>query len=299
MQKIGDDLFAYQTKYPPDARAEYKYTINGKWELDPLNSNKMDNGVGGENNVFTMPGYSASKWIGFPIDGKTNGSGRIVAPGKIEEFALATKSFGSRKIRVYVPGGNTTARHPVMYFQDGSQYIDRTSAVKIQEHLVEAGKLEPFVMVFIDPQDRMKEYWANDQWADFVANELVPEIDKRYRTVANRDGRAVLGASLGGITSLHIGVRHPDKFSRLGGQSSSFWVDNERVVKELEKLDPATAKFKFYIDDGTFEGVDDSRRVNVMLRGKGYPVTYVEGGTGHNWTAWRDRLADAFIALMN
>ena len=39
MQKIGDDLFAYQTKLPPNARAEYKYTINGKWELDPLNAN--------------------------------------------------------------------------------------------------------------------------------------------------------------------------------------------------------------------------------------------------------------------
>ena len=35
----------------------------------------------------------------------------------------------------------------------------------------------------------------------------------------------------------------------------------------------------------------------VKCEAKGYPVTYVEGETGHNWTAWRDRLADAFIAL--
>jgi enterochelin esterase-like enzyme len=34
-----------------------------------------------------------------------------------------------------------------------------------------------------------------------------------------------------------------------------------------------------------------------MLRGKGFPVTYREEFTGHNWTSWRDRLADAFIAL--
>ena len=74
-------------------------------------------------------------------------------------------------------------------------------------------------------------------------------------------------------------------------------IDNGRVVKELEKLDPAKTKFRFYLDDGTVEGADDTRRVNVMLRGKGYPVTYVEGETGHNWTAWSDRLADAFVAL--
>jgi len=135
--------------------------------------------------------------------------------------------------------------------------------------------------------------------ADFVANELVPEIDKRYRTIASRDGRATLGASLGGITSLWIGIKHPDKFGRLGGQSSSFWVDNERVAKAIEKLDPATHSFRFYLDDGVFEGIDDSRRINVMLRGKGYKVTYKEGQTGHNWTSWRDRLADAFTGLMN
>ena len=34
-----------------------------------------------------------------------------------------------------------------------------------------------------------------------------------------------------------------------------------------------------------------------ILKAKGFDVTYVEGETGHNWTAWRDRLADAFIAL--
>lgn len=36
-----------------------------------------------------------------------------------------------------------------------------------------------------------------------------------------------------------------------------------------------------------------------MLRGKGFPVKYIEQPTGHNWTSWRDRLADALIALLN
>ncbi|MBA3694258.1 MAG: hypothetical protein H0W77_12610 [Acidobacteria bacterium] len=56
-------------------------------------------------------------------------------------------------------------------------------------------------------------------------------------------------------------------------------------------------KFRFYFDDGRFEGIDDSRRVNVMLRGKGFPVAYREEYAGHNWTGWRDRLAEAFVAL--
>ena len=152
-------------------------------------------------------------------------------------------------------------------------------------------------MVFVDPKERTKEYSASDDYAKFLATEVVPAIDAKYNTIKSRDGRAVLGASLGGITSVWVGLKYPEVFLRIGGQCSSFWIDNERVVKELSKLDAGKTKFRFYFDDGTFEGVDDSRRVNVMLRGKGFPVTYREEFTGHNWTSWGDRLADAFIAL--
>jgi enterochelin esterase family protein len=153
-------------------------------------------------------------------------------------------------------------------------------------------------MVFLDPKDRTKEYWAADDYTKYVATEVVPAIDAKYNTIKTRDGRAVIGASLGGITSLWIGLKYRNVFSRIGGQSSSFWVDNERVGRELAKLDPKDANFTFYLDDGTLEGAEDTRRVVVMLRGKGFPVTYVEGATGHNWTSWRDRLADAYLSLM-
>src|SRR5258706_5443192 len=139
--------------------------------------------------------------------------------------------------------------------------------MEVWSNLVTAKRVKPFIMVFLDPKDRMKEYWANDKWADFVANEVVPEIDRRYHTIQNRDGRATLGASLGGITSLWIGLRHPDKFARPGGQSSSFWVDNERVVKKLEKIDPAKTKFLFYLVHRTLtEGYDKPRRIILLQR---------------------------------
>ena len=151
-------------------------------------------------------------------------------------------------------------------------------------------------MVFLDPKDRNKEYWANDDYAKFLAEEVVPLIDSKYNTIKSRDGRAVLGASLGGITAVNVGLKYPNVFGRIGGQSSSFWIDNERIIKDLEKLDGKT-KFKFYFDDGTLEGVEDSRKVVKILQAKNYDVTYIEAQAGHNWTAWRDRLAEAFIAL--
>jgi enterochelin esterase family protein len=298
MQKISEGLFAYKAKYSPVARVEYKYIIDGKWGLDPLNPNSIDNGVGDRNSVLERIG----RRNGTPVySGSWPSNDAPESAGRFEEFEIVSKQFGRRIIKVYLPKNyaSTSDRFGAAYLHDGTDYINRTKAANTYEALSAGGRVRPYILVFTDPHDRMKEYWANDQWADFVANELVPEIDKRYRTMANRDGRAVIGASLGGITSLNIALRHRDKFTRNGAQSASFWVDNERVLKGLEKLNAGETKFKFYIDDGVFEGVDDSRRVNVMLRAKGYPVTYIEGQTGHNWTAWRDRLADVFVALMN
>jgi glucoamylase len=273
-------------KFPNSARIEYKLIVDGKWITDPLNPNKVDNGVGGENSFFTMPDYKPTEW--------NNAVGQTKYSISIEK--INSKIYGEREVQVYVPEGLSAQNLPVMYLQDGSEYQKRGDAVFIQRNLVKAGKIKPFIMVFLDPKDRNKEYYANDDYAKFVATEVVPVIDAKYKTIKSRDGRAIMGASLGGITSVNAALKHPEVFGRVGGQSSSFWVDNERVVKDLEKLDGKN-KLKFYFDDGTLEGVEDSRKVVEILRKKGFDVTYNEAEAGHNWTAWRDRLADAFTAI--
>jgi glucan 1,4-alpha-glucosidase len=272
--------------FPNSARVEYKLIVDGKWITDPLNPNKVDNGVGGENSFFTMPDYKVSEWA--------NSEGQTKYP--IYSEKINSKIHSEKELEVYVPEGFEKQSLPVLYLQDGGDYQNRADAVFIQRNLVKANKIKPFIMVFLNPKDRMKEYWANDDYANFLAEEVVPMIDSKYNTIKSREGRAVMGASLGGITAVHVGLKYPQVFGRIGGQSSSFWIDNERVVKELEKLDGKT-KFQFYFDDGTLEGVEDSRKVVKILRDKGFDVTYIEGEAGHNWTAWRDRLADAFMAI--
>ncbi len=290
---FSDDgtLKIFSMNFAPTARVEYKLIVEGIWINDPLNPNKVDNGVGGENSFFTMPDYKPTKWIEQKV---LIFAGSLYPTGEIQEVEIDSKIFGKRKVKVYIPRSRQSL--PTLYFQDGSEYINRASAITILSALIRAKKIDPFIMVFIDPKDRMKEYWANDDYAKFLAEEVVPVIDAKYKTIKSRDGRAVLGASLGGITALNVGLKYPNIFGRIGGQSSSFWIDNERVVKDLEKLDGKTP-YKFYFDDGTLEGVEDSRKVVKLLKEKGFDVTYVEGETGHNWTAWRDRLADAFLGV--
>lgn len=295
MRKIGDDLHAVRLDFPPTARIEYKFVVDGKWILDPLNANKIDNGVGGENSFFAMPAYKPTDW-----DKEIEQSPTMP---EIAELEVESAKFGKRIVKIYIPSEyykrGVAPKLPVLYLFDGSDYINRAKAINVLENLIEAKKVEPFMIVFTDPVERMKEYRASDDFADYIAAEVVPAVEKKYFSVikTGRENRALLGASLGGITSVWVALKHPDKFARIGGQSSSFWVDDEKVVKALEKISPEKVKYTFYFDDGAFEGAEDTRRVNVMLRGKGFPVTYIEGETGHTWTSWRDRLADAFIAL--
>jgi enterochelin esterase family protein len=286
------NLKSIRLKFPAAARLEYKLVADGEWILDPENPNRNDNGVGGQNSNFNGPDYRPPAFA----------SGRDELRGRLER--LAVPGDDRRKVQVYLPPGYAAgaSRYPVLYVQDGTQYVTLGRAAETADRMISEGKLDPFIIVFVDPLDRMKEYWANDAFADWMARTLVPLVDARYRTRAERDGRALLGASLGGTISVWTALRHPDTFARVGGNSTAFQIDEERVLAALSRLDEEARRarpLRFYLDAGLYERIifENARRANLILRARGYPVAYREAPVGHNYTAWRDRLADAYAAL--
>ncbi|HEY0170440.1 MAG TPA: glycoside hydrolase family 15 protein [Pyrinomonadaceae bacterium] len=279
-------------KFPANARLEYKLVADGEWLLDPLNPNGNDNGVGGQNSYFAGPAYRPSAYAG--------GGGEL--RGRLERLELP--GGDARKVQVYLPPGYArgAARYPVLYMQDGTSFVELGRAAETADRMIAGGKVEPFVIVFVDPVDRTKEYWASDRFADWMARTLVPLVDGRYRTRATRDGRALGGASLGGVISVWTALRHPAVFSRVAGHSTAFQIDEERLLASLSRLDAARRRrhpLRFYLDAGRYEPAifETTRRANITLRARGYPVTYREAPAGHNYTAWRDRLPDAYAAL--
>jgi enterochelin esterase-like enzyme len=279
-------------KFPRSARAEYKLVADGEWILDPLNPDKNDNGVGGLNSFFTGPDYRPPVYS----------SGRDELRGRLERLAIPGDD--KRKVQVYLPPGygEGTARYPVLYAQDGTDSVVLGRAAETADRMISERKLDPFIIVFIDPIDRMKEYWADDRFADWMARSLVPLVDSRYRTRATRDARALSGASLGGTISVWTALRHPETFARVAGFSTAFQIDEYRVLASLARLDADARRknpLRFYLDAGRYEPLilEGSRRANITLRARGYPVTYREAPAGHNYTAWRDRLADAYTAV--
>ncbi|HJR05769.1 MAG TPA: glucan 1,4-alpha-glucosidase [Pyrinomonadaceae bacterium] len=295
-EAAGADVKYLTLKFARDARAEYKFIADGEWINDPLSDRKLDNGVGGFNNFFTMPDYRASAFANAKWDLR----------GTIEQLEAPTSVLegGKRKLQVYLPPAyarEAASRYPVLYLQDGSEYVTRARAAIIADQLIAEGRVAPFIIVFVDPVDRYKEYWANDKFAAFMATELVPFVDARYRTRAERGARALMGASLGGVISVWTALKYGDVFARVAGQSTAFQIDDERVVTSLASLsemNKSARPLRFYFDVGQLEPIwKVNRRVRVMLAGKNYSVAYRETAAGHNWTNWRDGLADAFVSI--
>lgn len=289
----GTDIKYYIRPFAKEARAEYKLVADGEWLLDPLNPDRIENGLGGFNSFFAMPEYRSIAILGDEGE-------RGISVDALEVRSSLLDSV--RRVWVYLPPGyaQSRTRYPTLYVQDGQEYMTRARATLIAQDLITGKRIAPFIIVFVLPLDRMKDYWANDTFADFMAKELVPFIDARYRTRADRNSRALLGASLGGLISVWTGLRHADTFARIGGQSTSFQIENERVVGALSRLDTMSRArpLKFYFDVGRMEPIlAVNRRVRVMLASRGYAVAYAEAEAGHNWTSWRDRLANAFLAI--
>ncbi|HKX83419.1 MAG TPA: alpha/beta hydrolase-fold protein, partial [Pyrinomonadaceae bacterium] len=62
----------------------------------------------------------------------------------------------------------------------------------------------------------------NDKYESYIIRELIPEIDKKFRTIPDRDHRAIAGLSMGGYGAIKFGVKYPEKFSLVGSFSGAF-----------------------------------------------------------------------------
>jgi enterochelin esterase-like enzyme len=154
-------------------------------------------------------------------------------------------------------------------------------------------------VVMIDPVNRMREYWADNDYRDFLCSEFIPMIDERYRTVADRRSRGVMGASLGGLISTYVALSQPQLFSKVAGQSSALHLDEVKLTSLLDADRDLSSNF--YFDVGTYEPrfIPAHERFVARLKQKGWPCLYQELAGGHNWTSWRAHLKDLLVFLWN
>lgn len=170
---------------------------------------------------------------------------RDVAHGEVQTYSYMSESIDrERDVVVYLPPGydESGESYPVLYLLHGAggderTWIDRQQANVILDNLIADGKVEPFIVVMpygyttrLEEGQRRRgaEDYKTDMEefaVDFV-NDLVPQVESRYRVLAEPEHRAIAGLSMGGGQALAIGLTHPEMFSAVAGFSSAMQIAN-------------------------------------------------------------------------
>jgi len=138
-----------------------------------------------------------------------------------------------------------TRNFPVVYYLHGGRPGNENKSIRLSELIhqqIHSGAIPPMIYVFVNGGPVSHYNMPNDpkaQGADVFIKELIPFIDRTYRTIANRGGRAIEGFSQGGRGTARLMFRYPDLFcsaSPGGGGYATEKKISENAGAESEKL---------------------------------------------------------------
>ena len=253
-----------------------------------------------------------------------------VSSPHLERHAAFRSRFLSRDrdVIVYLPPGYAAERHrryPVLYMHDGQNLFDpETSFVRGQtwrlgemaDMLIAEGRVQPLVIVgvhhtnhhrvheYTPTRDRRLGGGQGKAYGRMLVEELKPFIDRQYRTQPQREVTGLGGSSLGGLSTMYLGLRHADVFGRLAVMSPSVWWGRRAILRYVARAKPRPDT-RIWLDMGTAEsrqGIADARRLRSALVKAGWreddDLAYSEpqGGT-HSESAWAARVGDVLQFL--
>jgi len=253
-----------------------------------------------------------------------------VPQGTVREVHFYSQALGQeRKYLIYLPPGYAAQaaagrRFPVMYLlhappgrpdgflQAGALGVD--SNVLLYRH-----QIRP--VIFVIPYGHSGTYGNDTEWANAAAGpyenfvlDVMRNVDRRFATIANRQGRGLAGLSEGGYGALNIGIHHPGEFSVLEGWSGYQRADPIRAIFGINPatlsrnspsltLGAAAAKLRrahtyvwFYSGTGD-HFLEQNTAFAAELHRYRIPHHYFVVHGGHNWGIWRGNASRALIAM--
>ncbi len=279
------DIYHVEKEFPIDARLPYRFIAGDESLLDPLNAN-ISNGPLGTNSYFQMSGCSNIPYLNVPA--------KKIPVGKIESFEVAgNNKIAKRTVQVYFPSGyKKSPDQRILYVNDGAEAITIGKFTTILDNLYYyEPKLDATIVVFVPPVDRHAEYMFNDTFTKWFATTLVKVVEQTIGIKSSARYRAIQGASLGGLFSAHVGLKHSRIFGNIIAQSSSFWVNEQQIISEYAAI--KKLPLRFFVHTGTINDAQEgSREMLEVLQDKGYEVTYLETTESHNWMNWSAQYAE-------
>jgi enterochelin esterase-like enzyme len=245
--------------------------------------------------------------------------------GRIEANWYFSKTTGKwRRCFVYTPPGyqdegKTNIRYPVLILQHGAGENETGWGKQgrmnfIMDNLINAGKAKPMIVVmdngYAEYADKRTAPYLRPQsgleaFGPVVLHDLIPTIDSAYRTIPDRDHRAMAGLSMGAMETMAIALSHLDTFSYIGSFSMPQQLPAVAPTRPaFPPFDPMTSYGDVFADAASFNQkvhllwfgagtaeveFNNPLRTNVdKLRAHGiHLVLYESPGTAHEWLTWR------------
>jgi enterochelin esterase-like enzyme len=280
-------------------------------------------------------GGKPASGVEVPDPGSTYYSIQDVPHGQVREVWYYSKVTGSwRHALVYLPPNydtRTNARYPVLYLQHGggedeTGWIRQGNANFILDNLIAAKSCKPMIVVMAygyarraghAPPDLTGKPFGSPEmlkamqemtaaFEDDVTQVLIPYIDSTFRTLSDRDHRAMAGLSMGGMQTFQVTLDHLDLFSYIGGFSGAGGM----LVLGDRKLDSKTDYNGVFADPAAFAkkvhllwvgvGTNEPERMRAGLQrlhtslqeANIQHVFYESPDTDHEWQTWRRDLKD-------
>ncbi|MDR0961561.1 MAG: esterase [Mediterranea sp.] len=248
-----------------------------------------------------------------------------VAQGALRSRRFYSEVCGEyRRMYVYTPPGyeqDKAKRYPVLYLQHGGGEDERGwpnqgNMAYIMDNLIAAGKVQPMIVVMncgyaVFAGQPIPEQQPNARssmdafvaFTDMMVKDVIPLVDKTYRTLSDREHRAMAGLSWGGKQTLDTTLGHPELFSAVGCFSAALPMREGTDINTLyngifKDAEAFNKQFKlFWLGIGSEEG-PGAAMMNKALTEKGIrSMLYTSPGTAHEWLTWR-RCLKEFAPLL-
>jgi putative tributyrin esterase len=246
--------------------------------------------------------------------------------------------YARKSCFVYVPEGyeESEQRYPVIYLLHGmygseSHWLNKGSAEQTLDRMIGSGQLAPSIIVM--PSDGgyghgtfyMDWYDGTGNFEQYFLYDLVPEIDKQFRTIASFRHRVLCGLSMGGFGAFSLTLRNPDLFgaaaSLSGALGSSAHITDSYVRSEVTRMiGPVLGPYAQEHDPQIMASLimKDEQRPSLYVNcGRndylyamnldyhkylqliGYEHMYEEFEGEHTWEYWTEHLPDALKFLQS
>jgi enterochelin esterase-like enzyme len=280
----------------------YAFIVDGVRVVDPKNA-MIKQGVTSLDSMFLLPGAEAAF-----------ADNQAVQHGEIRKVWYQSSTLGTqRRMHIYFPPGYESGkeRYPVFYLLHGGgdedsgwSTIGRSGF--ILDNLIAARKARPVIVVMPNgslprppatpgaPPDPAVTAALQQRFTNELMKDVVPFVEKNYRTLTGRDNRAIAGLSMGGGQTTRVITTHPDQFAYVAVWSAGvnpqisadFEQRNAAFLAGADKLNKQIKLFSISVGDKDF-ALAGSKNLAELLKKNGIKHELNISGGGHTWINWR------------